>query len=147
MRVALRTGGITHWLAGQPAVDEREFSSVSGFRVSAGINVQQVAKVRAEAMEVVDHKNLQTTLTFGTTRKFDTAVLAELWSLDYDNGWPRSGTLILESPQPGGGVSRRYMAGAVVQPPVRAVTGVSVDLSYTVTGGLIKASPPAGEPA
>jgi len=138
---------MTYWLAGQPAVNEREFSSVSGFRLTPAIAVQTISRVRAAAVEVLDRKNLQTTISFGTTRKFATAVGAELWSLDYDASHPRSGTLIFESPQPGGGVSRRYMAGAVVQPPTRAVTGVSVDLSYTVTGGLIKSSPPVGEPA
>lgn len=145
MRVALRVGGITTWIAGQPLVSERDFSSVSDFRVTAGINVQTDARVRATSVRTQDRKNLATTLTFGTTRKFASAVEAALWSLDYDNTMPRTGTLILETPLSGGGVSRRYMEAAVIRPPQRVVTGVTVELSYAVEGGLIKPTPPAGE--
>jgi hypothetical protein len=146
MRVALKTpDGLTHWLAGQPGVDEREFSSVSGFRVGGTVKVQPDGFPRAEAMVFRDRKNLATSLSFGTTRKFASLVAAAEWALDYDAAKPRSGTLILETPQAGGGVSRRYMAGAVVQPPGREVIGVSVILTYDVVGGKILTTPPAGE--
>ena len=138
MRVGLLTKeGTTIWLAGQSGTGEREFSSVSGLQVAGQINVQENQFIRAAAATQVDRKNLATTVSFGTTRKFPTATAAELFALDYDNTQPRTGTLILESPQPGGGVSRRYMRGAVVDPPGREVIGVTVLLHYTVRGGLI----------
>lgn len=120
---------------------EREFSSASGFRVSGQISVQNDAFIRAAEAGVLDRGNLQTTVEFGTVRKFATAHTAELWMLDYDATMPRTGTLIIETIQANGGVSRRYMRGAVVMPPKREANGVSISLNYTVVGGAIKSTP------
>ena len=142
MRVGLLVGAVEYWLAGQAGVDERVHSSVSNFRLDADISMQVSQRVRAPAVQLADRLNLQTSLGFGTTRIFASTDLAELWSLDYDSAFPRAGTLILESQIPGGGVTRRYMAGAIVSPPSREVTGVSVMLAYRVTGGAITSAAP-----
>ena len=144
MRVALIKDAVTFWLAGTPGIGEREFSSSSGLRVEAQIDVQEDHFIRATAGRLRDRKNLVTTVSFSTTRKFATATAAELFALDYDRTYARDGLLMLESPQPGGGVSRRYLATVVVRPPAREVIGVTVLLSYVAVGGQISATPPAG---
>lgn len=141
MRVALIKDGITYWLAGDPALGEREFSSSSGLRVEAQIDIQEDHFIRAAAGKLRDRKNLVTTVSFSTTRKFATPTAAELFALDYDRTFARDGLLMLESPQSGGGVSRRYFA-AVVRPPSREVIGVTVLLSYVAVGGQIFPTPP-----
>lgn len=138
MRIGLDIGdGRVVWLAGQAGISERDFSSASGLRVEGSIALQEDSFIRAAAVEVTDRKNLKTTISFGTVRKFKTVAEAEAFALDYDRSFGRTGKLIMESLKPGGGVSRRYLKGAVVSPPGREVTGVSVKLDYTVTGGSI----------
>lgn len=141
MRVGIIIGEITTWLAGNPALSEREHSSVSDFRITPQINVQQKQTVRGAASSFSDRKNLATTLSFGTSRLFATAEAAEAWSLDYDQAFPRTGTLVMASVLPGGGVRYRYMAGAVIQPPERIVTGCTVQLRYVIVGGKILSTP------
>lgn len=141
MRVMLKVGVVEHWLAGKPGVSEREWSSVSDYRIEPQIEVQDSKRVRASEAKVHDRGNLKNTLTFGTTRKFETASEAEQFSNDYDTTAPRTGTLVLESVLPVGGVVRRYLPNAVVLPPRRQVIGCSVLLSYTAVGGAIKTTP------
>ena len=138
MRIAIQppTGG-AYWLAGQAGVSERDFSSVSDFRKSAEIVVQESTRVRAVARTLFDRANLKTTLSFGTVRKFATVAEAEVWALDYDRVFPRAGILIMESVQPVAGVVRRFLQNAVVRPPTIVVTGVSVSLQYIIEGGKI----------
>lgn len=144
MRVALRTdAGVYVYLAGQDGVSERTHSSASEFRVTGDIATQQNRFIRAENASTLDRGNLSQTLTFGTTRKFSTAAAAELWALDHDSDTTRTGTLVIDSLQSGGGVTRRYMAKAVVMPPEREVIGVTVSLRYTCVGGEILSNPPA----
>lgn len=143
MRLALRTeDGIFHWLAGTPGVSERTHSSAGNLRISGDIATQDVRKIRASTASMLDRLNLATTITFDTTRKFATATEAELWSLDYDLSQPRTGLVVIESMMPTGGVTRRYIPGAVVHPPEREVTGVSVRLTYRISGGSINPTQP-----
>lgn len=137
MRIGLLTDGILRWLAGNPDLGERSFSSASDFRMTPKINIQTDQFLRGAAVRVRDRKNLATTITFGTTREFPTVWAAENWVLDYEATQPREGQLILESQMGGGAVVRRYLANAVVEPPDRQVIGVSVILKYTIQGGAI----------
>ncbi len=145
MRIALRTpDGVFHWLAGNPGLSERDHSSAGALRIAGDIVTQEVKKIRAAAAVTLDRANLKTTLSFGTVRKFSDAATAELWSADYDLAQPRVGLVILESVMATGGVTRRYLPDAVVHSPGREVTGVSVALSYTISGGAINPTPPTG---
>lgn len=137
----LTSTGTEYWLAGKPGVSERVHSSVSGFRKEVDLSVQENKFVRGTQARVLDRGNIKTTLRFSTTRKFNTVPEAEAWMLDYEMATPRTGTIVLESVLSGGGVTRRYLPNAVVRPPVISNTGVSVDIQYTVEGGLIKSSP------
>lgn len=138
MQVALKTAeGVTHWLAGTPGVSERDHSSVSDFRKTSRIQVQESSRVRAAYLQSWDRGNLGTELTFGTTRKFATVQAATDFAFDYDRAMPRTGTIILVTPISGGGQRMRYMPAAVVEPPAMVVTGVTVELQYTVRGGEI----------
>ena len=138
MRIALLAGDSeTYWLAGQAGVSERVHSSTSGLHIIPKIQVQEDNLIRSANAVVYDRKNLTTNISFGTTRVFDTPAAAEAWSLGYDANMPRTGTLILESQLTGGGVSRQFLAGAVVHPPSRQVTGCSVQLQYSIIGGAI----------
>lgn len=137
MRVGLKNGGVTVWLAGNPALSEREHSSVSDFRVNGEIVTQENRFLRAAAASFVDRLNLATTISFGTSRLFASADEAEAWALDYDATAARTGTLVMVSQMAGGGLKYRYMAGAVIRPPEREVTGCTVRLRYTAQGGKI----------
>jgi len=139
MRIALlASNAVTYWLAGQPGVSERVHSSSAGLHITAKIQVQEDNLVRSPNAIPYDRQNLLTTISFGTTLQFDTTDEAEAFALDYDQNTPRTGTLILQTEIPGGStVAQRYMPGAVVHPPNRAVTGTSVTIQYTVVGGAI----------
>lgn len=144
MKIALRPTGTATllWLAGEPDVPECEFSSAGRVRITPSAPPQMQQRVRAANMRVIDRKNLLTTLSWETTRTFATAEDAFLFSLDYDTASARSGTLILLNTNPGGYLACRYLTGAVVEPPARTVIGVSVQLSYTASGGAISAADP-----
>jgi hypothetical protein len=142
MRIALRESGKTTWLGGEPGVDDRVFSRVAGLGIDSRILTQENNFIRADEAKVEDRKNLKTTVTWTTTRKFETTAAAEMWTVDYDRTMPRNGTLILQSEIPGGGEINRYLPNAVVHPPRRVVNGVSVTLTYQAEGGEIKKTNP-----
>ncbi len=143
MRVALIHDGSTRWLAGDPGKSEREHTSAADLEIEAVIVSEIDNYIRAARAKPRDRKNLQTTYRFGTTRLFDTAAEAEVWSADYDAAFPRTGSLRLQSLLPGGGQQNRYLNDAVVLPPRRQVIGCSVILSYTVQGSDITSMPRA----
>lgn len=136
MRIALRTSDdTTYWLAGNPAISEREHSSAGDLAVDAATGQQVDRYVRGTAGRVRDRGNILTTLRFSTTRIFATADAAALWALDHDASYPREGTLLID-PAGDGGIDR-YLENAVISPPSRRIIGCSVLLSYTVTGGAV----------
>ena len=143
MRVALIHSGTTYWLAGQSGTSERVHSSAADIRLDGQIATQENQFIRAANGETLDRGNLTTTITFGTSRLFASANLAELYSADYDATLPRTGTLILEFVPPTGSVTRRYLRNAVVLPPARQVIGCTVLLRYTVRGADITATLPS----
>lgn len=138
MRVAIQpTSGPPVWLAGDPTMDEREFSSAADIVVSGDIQVQTDAFVRARSSILRDRGNLVETLAFSTSRKFPSHQDACLWVLLYMAGTARSGYAIFEIPTAGGTVTRCYMPHAVVMPPERRIIGVSVLLNYQIRGSAI----------
>ena len=134
MRISLLNGSTTYHLAGQAGVAESVHSSAAGVQIGATIQKQTALRVRADAAVTYDRANLQTTVSFSTVRTFATTDEAELWALDYDATYPRTGTLTMASTGDG---TTRTMTGAVVDPPARDVLGCAVVLNYTVTGGAI----------
>ena len=87
---------------------------------------------RAAGIALRDRGNLAETVSFTTSRKFATTDEADEWSATYSAVFPRTGYLDLynESDE----IIAR-LDNAIVQPPLRTVIGVSVQLSYTVIGG------------
>jgi len=142
MRIALKPPGQPlRWLAGQPGISESEFPSAGAFALVPSIEKQQVRRLRAAGALVLDRRNLLTAVSWETSRLFATVQAAALFALDYDAG-ARAGTLIFETPLEGGGVSRRYLANAVVDPPTRKLLGITVLLSYSASGGIISSINP-----
>lgn len=137
MRIGIKVGSVTTWLAGDPAVGEHAHSSASDLRIAATAQKQTDRFVRAAAAKERDRGNLSTTVSFSTTRKFSTPQTAELWAADYDSAFPRAGTLVIQTTAPGGTGTSRYMADTVVDPPTRQIIGCSVLLTYSATGGAI----------
>lgn len=138
MRISLQNGDTLYPLAGEDGVSERVHSQAADIRIDPRIAKQTAERVRANHAITWDRKNLQNTITFATVRTFASPDAAAAWALDVDGMIPRSGTLVMDS----GVASIRYMEAAVVDPPSRRVSGCSVLLSYTATGGAITAGIP-----
>jgi hypothetical protein len=137
MRVALLTAGAAYPLAGEEGVAERVHSSAADWEHAASVAKQPMDLLRATYSHILDRGNLLTTVSFTTTRMFETASDAWLYDLDYDRTMPRSGTLVMEALNTSGLASIRHLLNAHVDPPRRRVTGCTVFLAYTVTGGEI----------
>lgn len=137
MRVAILNGAIPLWLAGDPDKSERVHSSVRDFRRNAEQLFDIVPLLRAANTKQFDRKNQTNTLTFSTTRLFDTVDDADIFQLDYEDNYPLTGIIMLESPVAGGGVLRRYMANSVMQIPEMEPTGLTLKLNYQIIGGAI----------
>lgn len=137
MRIGLYNGSTLYPLAGEDGVSERVHSSAADVVIQPSAALQVVEKVRAANALHLDRGNLAHSISFTTTRKFDSVDLAELWALDYDADFPRTGTLYLDTLTPGGFILRRQMADAVVSPPQRRLNGAMISLTYTVQGGAI----------
>lgn len=95
MRISLLNGTTIYPLAGQAGVPESVHSSASGYRIEGEIAKQTGLRVRADHATTWDRKNLKTTLAFDTVRTFATCLLAEKFSADYDETFPRSGVIII----------------------------------------------------
>jgi hypothetical protein len=145
MRIALLVGDTYHWLAGQPEVSMRTHSWAADFTLTPQSAVQVAEFVRAAVARPIDRANLLREVTFSTTRQFASPAAAELWALDYDTAFPRSGTLVFEAVAPNGVVTRRRMLTSVVSPPVRRVRGATVLLDYRVQGGLVESASDFGD--
>ena len=134
MRIALVSGATTYPLAGESGIDERVHSSAADYRVTGERSTDIQRRARALTAKAVDRKNLATTITFSTTRKFATAREAFIFSLDHDTAIPCAGTLVMTAIE-GGTTTVRHLLDAVVSPPIRQVMGCTLLLNYTVTGG------------
>lgn len=141
MRISLRANDTTYPLAGASGVGERTHSSAGDFSIVGEPVIQEVRKVRADYAEVIDRGNLLQRITFSTSRLFATSAEAELWCLDYDATDPRSGDLWLDAIAPDGAITRRVMAGCVVQPPRRRTIGCTALIDYEAIGGAIAPLP------
>lgn len=138
MRVSLIVGSKRHHLAGQPGVSERVHSSAGNYRKVANSAVQVSALFRARAVKSYDRGNLQTTISFSTTRKFSDAAEAMAWGHDHELDYPREGTVVVEGQRGNGSVIARYMKDAVVSPPEIQYLGATLIIFYTITGGIFE---------
>lgn len=136
MRVGLiaSTSGATIWLAGNPSQTERQHSSAADISITGAVSTENQTFVRGTYGVPRDRGNLTATISFSTTRLFDSAAAAELFALTYDTTYARTGTLVAEVQTGSNTVSKRYLRNAVVSPPARQVIGCTVLMSYTVTG-------------
>ena len=137
MRIGLENGGTTYWLAGEPGVAESVHSSVRDYTLNGDRQLDVAQIVRADFTRQFDRGQQPNVVSFGTTRTFATADLCFLYTLDYLDNVPLTGTLIFEIDIPGGGTSTRVMANAVMQRPEFDPIGVSLTLEFEVTGGAI----------
>ncbi|MGE9268369.1 MAG: hypothetical protein ACQKBY_09755 [Verrucomicrobiales bacterium] len=136
MKIALKNEGTHHWLAGQPGVSERTHSSAAGLAFGGEVIQDPQTAIRAAAKVWQDRGNYEGSVSFSTTRKFTTKAAAEEFAALYDLLWPRTGDLDLYGAD--GQIVAR-LTNVLVSPPSRRVYGVSVDLDYTVVGGLMEA--------
>jgi hypothetical protein len=107
--------------------NEREHTSAFDIVITGQIQTQPRDGVRRERSGVVDRGNLTSSISFSTTRQFESVEAAETFALGYDATAARTGTLTTDT-----GFS---MADCVVLPPERRINGVSVTLRYTCIGG------------
>jgi hypothetical protein len=132
MKIALVISEDFYWLAGEPGISQTVHSSAADLRINGQINIDSQARLRAAAMAFRDRGNLQQSISFTTSRKFDTTAEADAWSTTYDAVMPRTGYLDFYD-EAGDPVAR--LVNAVVSPPERRIIGVSVLLTYSVVGG------------
>lgn len=137
MRIGLENGGTTYWLAGQSGVAESVHSSARDYTLTGDRQLTVAPIVKADYTRQFDRGSQANEVTFGSTRTFATGDLCFLYTLDYIDDIPLTGTLIFEVEIPGGGTSNRVMADAVMQRPEMDPVGVSLSLDFTVTGGRI----------
>jgi len=138
MRISLNVGTKRYHLAGQPGVSERVHSSAGNYRKSATSIVQASARFRAKEMQLHDRGNVQTTISFSTTRKFTDAAEAMAWGHDHEQNFPREGNVAVESPRGNGSSIVRYLDNAVVSPPEISYLGATLIIFYTITGGIFR---------
>ena len=138
MRISLYSGSTLYPLAGEAGVSERVHSSAGDFQLTPQSAVEVAEYVRGTHARPFDRGNLLHVMAFSTSRAFASVAEAQLWALDYEAAFPRSGVLYFDSVN-GSYTHRRQMANAVVDPPRRRVMGASVMLDYTVRGGAISA--------
>lgn len=137
--------GNVHWLAGHDVAPECARGSAYGFRHRGNRLLQENQYARGVAGDFFDRGNFTTELSFSARRTFDTTGEALLFIADYDRATPREGLLtqLIENPSENGGFEKRYLAGAVVDPPEMSATGCTVDMTFTVRGtGTVTATPP-----
>ncbi len=132
MKIALIYESDTYWLAGQTGVSERVHSSAANLKFTGAIEIDAQGRIRAANMRFQDRSNLSSGVTFTTTRKFGSLAAAEEYSALYDALNPRTGYLDVYGAD--GGAKAR-LTNAIVKPPVRVISGVSVQLDYEVIGG------------
>ncbi len=132
MKIALRHEGTDYWLAGEPAIAQAVHASAGDLRINGQINIDSQSRVRAVSMAFRDRGNLRQDISFSTSRKFATTGEADAFAATYDAVMPRTGYLDLYD-EAGEPIAR--LVNAVVSPPERVTTGVSVALSYSVVGG------------
>lgn len=138
MRIALRYSSTLYPLAGEAGVSERAHSSAADVQISPAIIVQADARLRSAAILHRDRLNLATTISFSTTRQFDSVREAEVWARRYDGDFPRTGDLVCDSYDPVSALTYRdEYADAVIEPPVRTLMGATVMLRYTARCGAI----------
>lgn len=132
MKIALVNESTTYWLAGESGVDERVHSSAADLEFGGSIAIQEQTRVRARAKAWRDRGNLSAEVSFSTTRKFDSLSEAEEFAATYDAVYARTGYLECYGAS---GSLVAVLENAIVNPPRRKVTGVSVLLNYTAAGG------------
>jgi hypothetical protein len=142
MLLCLIHNATNYWLAGQVGVDQSVHSSAANLQFNGSAILQAQQRVRANYTALRDRGNLMASVSFSTTRQFDTISAAEIFAATYDAVFPRTGTLrcFRES-----GPSVCQLLNAVVAPPSRQVIGVTVMMSYTVNGGEWQALTPEGD--
>jgi hypothetical protein len=133
MKIALIHNSNTYWLAGQPGVSERKHSSAGDLEFSGAIALQGQDRVRAVSRAWRDRGNYSAAVNFSTTRKFDSLTEAEEFAATYDVVYPRAGYLEFYGAED---ALVATLLNAVVNPPRRRVTGVSVRLDYSVVGAI-----------
>ena len=137
MRIGLQSGGNTYWLAGESGVAESVHSSVRDYTLTGDRQLEVAKLVKTPFSRQFDRESQTNEVSFGSTRTFTSADLCFIFTLDYLDNIPLTGTLIFEVDIPGGGMSTRYMANAVMQRPEMDPVGVSLALEFTVSGGEI----------
>ena len=139
MRIALQTNTSTYWLAGEDGVAESVHSSARDFTLTGERQLGVEQLVKTAFTKQFDRESQTNEVTFGTSRTFATSEACFLFELDYSENIPLEGSIIFEIPLPGGGVTRRYMANAVMQRPEMDPIGVSLTLEFSISGGIISA--------
>ena len=137
MRIGLENGGVTYWLAGEPGVAESVHSSARDYTLTGSRQLTIAPVVKGLVTRQFDRGNQSNEVTFGSTRTFATPDLCFLYTLEYLDNVPLTGTIVFQVDLPGGGTSSRFMANAVMQRPEMDPIGVSLTLEYSVSGGNI----------
>lgn len=107
---------------------------ITEFDPSAQLQVGEF--LRATTVKAFDRGNIRHQVAFKISRLFADTDSAFLWALAYPSTVTRSGSVVFES-----GSASVTMSDAVLDPPKCSIIGVSVEVSYRLTGGAIAETP------
>ena len=150
------------WIAGNPLLPNKDHSAVADEQRS--IQRQRTPQNGAEwpFVKPLDAKNEALTLSFTTSRLFETTVEAwrwrNRWSALLERDWPHpiTGDFVMRFLLPGGGWEEERLYDCLISKPTMKADGLTLTLGYTITGGRIEPygtgvdvvpvadSPPAG---
>jgi len=100
--------------------------------------VQPLEAIGAPQLDQFARGNVRTDLSFRVRRQFTTIELALVWWLDSDSVTDTKGHVTITQ-----GTSIRYIPNAIVQSISDNPQGVSVHISYQITGGKITSEDPS----
>lgn len=111
---------------------------INGQRISEAVELP-----RADAISVLDRKNVRTTISFDVTRLHDTIEEAIEFLLMHNVGLNEAGAIgrfTITSRDENGAETERFLDSAIVESNAGSHNGITSFFSYNVVGGLLKNS-------
>ena len=108
-----------------------------GFRISGQVSSQIAQFLRAGNAKVFNRGNLRTSIAFSVRREFSSTQAAEFWLLNHVKTVQREDTLYMFAQAESGNEIQVTVSDCVLTLTDLQHEGVSVRVSYQITGGAI----------
>ena len=114
---------------------------MTNLKINGDRIIQEEALVGAVARVFFDRGNRKTTVTFDTTRLFNSQLDAETFLLMHETQFPGQGLVTFFSGAIGQKNYTAYLANAVVNSVASALSGCTTRHSYRISGGVMTTTP------